>query len=119
MNGKQFENQREIYQALLDGKKVISCNENDITEGRYVYLNGRVYYSDGDIAHLSFCYPHEWSLYEEPRQYEKWYRCLVRSFVKATAHIEYRKCTDEECVLKVYDDYILVDENKKLVEESK
>lgn len=56
INGK-FETQAEIYQALLDGKKII----NDC--GEILFLKG------GNLNdYFNFTFPAVWSLYQEPEK---------------------------------------------------
>lgn len=66
---KNFNSVKEIYSALLDGKKVTS---NDyLNKSRFLQLDstGVLIDADGNTVSESFCYdPSAWSIYEEPEE---------------------------------------------------
>ena len=65
MKDKKFETTREIYEALLEGKKVTWYLLK--TTGSYVYLNerGRLVTSQGVMADYSFYSPKDWEIFED------------------------------------------------------
>lgn len=83
----RFKTQAEIYQALLDRKKII------YKEGEIVGLVDGVvrnFFRDGTsaIAKWGFYHPEEWSIYEEPKPKKKvmLYRYTLENTKYGTAH---------------------------------
>jgi len=69
MKDGKFETQAEIFQALLDGKKVKHVSWD---KGEYVFLNTKTLKREnGDDALPSFSMPTNWSIYEEPKPKKK------------------------------------------------
>ena len=69
MKDGRFETQAEIFQALLDGKKVKHVSWD---KGEYVFLNTKTLKREnGDDASSSFSMPTNWSIYEEPKKPRK------------------------------------------------
>lgn len=59
-------NQREIYEALLDGEKIHSIHKGK----GYLHLIGGVLFNDlGNVREESFTYPSHWQVYEEPAKW--------------------------------------------------
>ena len=62
MKNNKFETQAEIFQALLEGKKIIH-----IDDSRYIKLiDGQMRNEDGDVQEIRII-PEEWSIYGEPK----------------------------------------------------
>lgn len=65
-----FKTQVEIWQALLDGKKIVSASREKFFQGDYLAIHeGSVFgfHADGKLAfkeNYSFHYPREWKIYE-------------------------------------------------------
>lgn len=61
-----LKNKREIYQALVEGKKIISKSFSK----KYIYLNdyGLLCDSEGVELNLGFDPINEWSIYQEPKK---------------------------------------------------
>lgn len=82
-----FNNQREIYQALCEGKKVV---RKDWSRGAYVSFNnlGELVNEEGIEDCYLFNEPFKWSIYEEPKAEEKWYRVTAhyKTSYKPTLH---------------------------------
>lgn len=67
-----FKTQAEIYQALLDGKKLRHCGWVGNT---FLHLvDGNPTMESGQAATLGFFAPLNWSIYEEPKPKRKFYR---------------------------------------------
>lgn len=61
-----FKNQAEIFQALLEGKKL--CNVDWTDEESYIHMvDGIVCYNSGQKISFIFEKVHKWKLYEEPK----------------------------------------------------
>jgi hypothetical protein len=69
MKNGRFETQAEIYQALLDGKKITRAT---FDRDQYVELVDG--YQKGTAAPWRFIDPTNWILYEEPKPKRKLYR---------------------------------------------
>ena len=81
-----FKNQAEIYQALLDEKKITFCSW---VSGRYVCLvNGFAVDRDGNSYTFSFDHPEEWSIYTEPKPKKtiEFFECVAWSKEGAIIH---------------------------------
>jgi hypothetical protein len=63
-----MESQREIYQALIDGKTLV---DNSGTTKRIDVVTGFLIDSQGDKTEESFYIPENWSEYKEPQWYDK------------------------------------------------
>lgn len=64
MERKYFKNQAEVYQALLDGKKI---SMEGLQEKQYFYLKyGFFVHEDGKRSIDGFCDPSIWYEYVEP-----------------------------------------------------
>ena len=69
MKDGRFETQAEIFQALLNGKKIKYARW---VIGEYVFLNNKTLKHENDEdAYLSFALPTNWSIYEEPKPKKK------------------------------------------------
>ena len=61
-----FKTQKEIYEALLNGKKIKHATG---IIGTYIHLSdGNLVDKYGTLADPAFLLTHEWSLYEEPKK---------------------------------------------------
>jgi len=59
-----FKTQAEIFQALLDGKKLMYIGVSKY----YVHFkNGTIVDATGDYMPYNFASPKDWSIYEEPK----------------------------------------------------
>ena len=71
MKDGRFETQAEIYQALLDGKK-IKCIEWQESYNKFVYLKDGILTNDSGFPdYWAFNLPLMWSIYEEPKPKKK------------------------------------------------
>ncbi|MFM6976910.1 MAG: hypothetical protein ACKOW2_08715 [Sphingobacteriaceae bacterium] len=63
-----------IYRWLLEGKKI---RHRTWGEGEFLRLiNGMTYDECEEPITYSFPSPHEWELYQEPKEKEKWYQVI-------------------------------------------
>ena len=69
MKNNKFETQAEIYQALLDGKKIISHYETV----PILLVGGETEYTSGTKVSNFFNCPQDWSIYEPPKKKVKFY----------------------------------------------
>jgi hypothetical protein len=117
MINNRFENQKEIYQALIDGKKI--CCDGWGT-GMYLELSkGFVCWHDGNRYNKSFDLMSSWSLYQEPRKTIKHYRWLrftgERYYKGDLFYPEWNKPADG--IKRLDDEFIVVDEDGNFLEK--
>lgn len=69
-----FESQAEIYQALLDGKKIrLKSNPDSI----YSLYDGHIIVDSGAWANESFFVPRDWEIYEEPKKIKRTFYTMI------------------------------------------
>ena len=59
-----MKNKREIYQALLDGKKLVESNTGLVIE----LVGGILRDSTSKEVNCEFIFPLDWQIYEEPKE---------------------------------------------------
>ena len=112
MKDGKFETQAEIFQALLDGKKVIHVVWG---KGEYVFLNNSktLKRENGDDALSSFPMPTNWSIYEEPKPKKK--VTLYRYTYKYGSVIHQTNFTSKNwSAFGENEDYLLLTESKEI-----
>lgn len=109
MKDGKFETQAEIYQALLDGKKITRGKS-----GHYLQnINGMVKWEDGKANHEDFSDSTEWKIYEDPKPKKK--IMLYRYTYKYGSAIHQTNFTSKNwSTFGGDEDYLLLTESKEV-----